>query len=78
MSSTEYAYFSNVSTIFGRAKTALRERDERVAKLLRYREATLLELMGVTGLTKSRIYQIFEKEYGFPAREIDQQTPPRS
>jgi hypothetical protein len=39
------------------------ERDERIASLIRYNHASVKEVMGVTGLTRSRIYQIVSGHY---------------
>ena len=52
-----------------------RERNQRIASMLRYGDANVAELMGATGLTKSRLYQIFEAEYGLSASEVRSERP---
>ena len=64
-------FLMEASNVLARAKTARRERDERIATMIRYRRASVSEIMGVTGLAKARIYQIFERTYGFPVSQIE-------
>jgi hypothetical protein len=64
-------FLRETTSALGAARRLQRDRDDRIASLIRYRRATVAELMGATGLTKSRIYQIFETKYGFAVSEID-------
>lgn len=68
---SDLEFLMDATARIGDARLLQRERDERIASLIRYRRATLAEIMGATGLTKSRVYQIFERVYGFPVSEID-------
>jgi len=43
------------------AKGFQRDRDARIASLIRYKRASVTEVVAATGLTKARIYQIVEK-----------------
>ena len=45
------------------------ERDDRIATLVRYGRASVQEIIGATGLTKSRVYQIVADRY--PGVEVD-------
>jgi DNA-directed RNA polymerase specialized sigma subunit len=64
MEPRDFALLSEASELLARAAAAQRDRDERVSVLLRYETATVTEIGAVTGLSKARIYQIFEKKYG--------------
>lgn len=47
----------------GRLNRVRAERDDKIASLVRYGHASVREVMGVTGLTRSRVYQIVSSRY---------------
>lgn len=60
MEDSDFSYLFDLSARIGAVQGHIRDRDERIVSLLRYKRATVADITRATGLTKSRIYQIVE------------------
>lgn len=68
MDTADFAFLSEATETISMARGARRDRDDRIASLVRYKRASVKEISSATGLTKGRVYQIVEQKYGQSVR----------